>query len=97
MGCVWMCSWKMVSHNKYINLPYTIAFLMESTVLFSNYILSHKFSTDMQQDDGTRKENKSCKRDEITNKVFEGILQEKANAVSFIPTKSDKESVKVRI
>ncbi|XP_018575675.1 regulator of G-protein signaling loco isoform X4 [Anoplophora glabripennis] len=37
---------------------------------------------------------KSSKLDEITNKVFEGILQEKADAVSFKPTKSDKGSVK---
>lgn len=38
---------------------------------------------------------KVSKLDEITNKVFEGILQEKADAVSFKPTKSDKGSVKV--
>ncbi|KAJ8924390.1 hypothetical protein NQ315_007186 [Exocentrus adspersus] len=37
---------------------------------------------------------KATKLDEITNKVFEGILQEKADAVYFKPPKSDKGSVK---
>lgn len=38
---------------------------------------------------------KPSKLDEITNRVFEGILQEKADAAAFKPAKSDKGSVKV--
>lgn len=79
-----------------------ITFLIESTDLLFLFVFCvlnciYFFFADIQQDDGIRKDSKNCKRDELTNKVFEGILQEKANTVSFKPTKSDKESLKVSI
>lgn len=38
---------------------------------------------------------KISKLEEITNKVFEGILQEKSDGEAFKPTRSEKGSVKV--
>lgn len=52
---------------------------------------------DIQNERGPKVDTKVTKRDEFTNKVFEGILQEKANTVCLKPSKSDKGSVKVSI